>query len=144
MPVYQTSFEINASPQQVWETVTSFDQYPEWNPQIPVIGGPLKVGESIRLRLALPGRPALDVSARVEQLDPNALLTWRGHVVAPWFFEGYRRFEIRPLGERRVMFTHVEDIHGMLGPVFSLLMGRPQQRSHEALNQALRARAEAQ
>jgi hypothetical protein len=27
-------------------------------------------------------------------------------------------------------------------PVFALVMGRPVQRSHEALNQALRARAE--
>ena len=143
MPVYDTSFEIDASPEQVWETLTSFDRYPEWNPQIPVIHGRLEVGETIRLRLTLPGRPALVVSAKVEQLDPNVLLTWRGHVLAPWFFEGYRRFEIRPLGESGVMFTHVEDIHGILGPVFSLLMGSPQQRSHEALNQALRARAEA-
>jgi hypothetical protein len=144
MPVYKTNFEINASPQRVWETLTSFDRYPEWNPQIPAIRGQLEVGETIRLRLTLPGRPALEVSAKVEQLDPNALLTWRGHVLAPWFFEGYRRFEIRSLGERGVMFTHVEDIHGILGPVFSLLMGPPQRRSHEALNQALRARAEAQ
>lgn len=143
MPVYTTSFEINASPEQVWKTVTSFDRYPEWNPQIPAISGPLEVGATIRLRLTLPGRPALDVSATVEQLEPNALLTWRGHVLAPWFFEGYRRFEIRSLGEEGVMFTHVEDIHGVLGPVFSLLMGAPQRRSHEALNEALRARAEA-
>jgi hypothetical protein len=83
------------------------------------------------------------VSARVEQIDPGERLTWRGHVLAPWFFEGYRRFEIQPLEERRVMFTHVEDIHGLLGPVFSLLMGRPQHESHQALNEALRKRAEA-
>jgi hypothetical protein len=143
MPVYKTSFEINASPRDVWDAVTSFDRYPEWNPQIPEISGPLEVGATLRLRLTLPGRPALDVSARVERVEPSVLLTWRGHVVAPWFFEGYRRFEIQPLEERRVMFTHVEDIHGLLGPVFSLLMGTPQRRSHEALNRALQTRAEA-
>jgi hypothetical protein len=144
MPVYRTNFEISASAQQVWETVTSFDRYSEWNPQISSIYGPLEVGATIKLRLTLPGRPALDVSATIEEVDPKERLTWRGHVLAPWFFEGYRRFEIRPLEEGGVMFTHVEDIHGILGPVFSLLMGTPQRRSHEALNQALRERVEAQ
>lgn len=143
MPTYRTTFEINASPQQVWETLTSFDLYPEWNPQISSISGPLEVGATVRLRLTLPGRPALYVSARLEQLARNTCLVWRGHVLAPWFFEGYRRFEIEPLGDQGVMFTHLEDIHGVLGPVFWLLMGTPQRRSHEALNQALRERAEA-
>lgn len=107
-----------------------------------VVGeGSLECRESIRL--VLPARPTLNLSATIEQAEPNALPSWRGHVVAPWFFEGYREFAIRPVAADRVLFTHLKDIHGLFAPAFSLLMGAPVQKSHHALNQALRARAEA-
>jgi uncharacterized protein YndB with AHSA1/START domain len=36
MPVYQTTFDISASADRVWEILTNFDHYPEWNQQIPL------------------------------------------------------------------------------------------------------------
>ena len=142
MPVYQTTFEINAGANRVWEVLTTLDHYAEWNPQIPRASGTLQEGATISLRLALPGRPAMNLSATIEDARPNELLTWRGHVVAPWFFEGHRRFAIEPVTSGRVRVTHVEDIHGLLAPVFSLMMGGPVEKSHRALNEALRVRAE--
>jgi hypothetical protein len=142
MPVYQTSFEINAPATRVWEVLTDFRSYPQWNPQIPWASGSIEDGARIHLRLALPGRPAMDLSAVIEQARPCELLTWRGHVGAPWFFEGYRKFEIQPIAAARVRVTHVEDVHGLAAPVFAVVMGGPVARSQRALNDALRARAE--
>ena len=142
MPVYQTTFEVNAPASRVWQVLTTLGSYGDWNPQIPRITGTLEQGATIRLRLALPRRPAMDVSAIIEQADPEVLLTWRGHVLAPRLFEGYRKFAIQPITPARVSVTHVEDIHGLIAPAFALLIGRPVQKSHEALNQALRDRAE--
>jgi hypothetical protein len=84
----------------------------------------------------------MNLSATIEDARPDELLTWRGHVVAPWLFEGHRRFAIEPITSGRVRVTHVEDIHGFLAPVFSLMMGGPVEKSHRALNEALRVRAE--
>ena len=39
-------------------------------------------------------------------------------------------------------FTHVEDVHGLLFPLFRALMGSAIQRHHDALNTALTRRAE--
>ena len=142
MPIYQTTFEINAPASRVWEVLVALDRYAEWNPQIPRANGRLEVGARIRLRLALPARPTLDLSATIEEVQPDRLLTWRGHVVRPWLFEGYRKFAIRPIHGARVSVTHVEDIHGFLAPVFSVLMGAAVAKSQQALNAALRARAE--
>ncbi len=94
------------------------------------------------MRLKFPGRPAMNVTSTVERADRNELLTWRGHLVAPWFFTGLRKFEIEPVDADHVRVTHVEDLSGGFAPVFALLMGGPVQRSHDALNEALRARAE--
>jgi uncharacterized protein YndB with AHSA1/START domain len=55
MPIYQTSFEINASATRVWEVLTDFGSYPQWNPQIPRASANIVEGARIHLRLALPG-----------------------------------------------------------------------------------------
>ncbi|MEX0874080.1 MAG: SRPBCC domain-containing protein [Actinomycetota bacterium] len=142
MPIYQTTFEINASADRVWEILTELDRYPEWNPQIPAASGTVEAGAKIDLRLKFPGRPAMNVSAIVERAEPNLLFTWRGHLVAPWFFVGYRKFEIQAIDGNHVRMTHVEDIRGLFAPVFVLLMGRPVESSHRSLNEAIRTRAE--
>jgi hypothetical protein len=85
----------------------------------------------------------MDLTATVEEVRPSALLTWRGHVLARWLFEGYRRFELEPVAARRVLVTHVEDVHGLLAPLFAMALGARVQASHDALNAALKARAEA-
>ena len=51
----------------------------------------------------------MNLTATIEEARPDALLTWRGHVLAPWLFEGYRRFEIEPVARTQVRVTHVED-----------------------------------
>jgi hypothetical protein len=142
MAVYQTTFEISAPAGRVWQVLTDLERYREWNPQIPSASGQLEVGARIRLRLALPARPTLDLSAMIEEVQPDRLLTWRGHVVTPWLFEGYRKFAIRPIDNWRSSVTHVEDIHGLLAPLFSALMGAAVAESQQMLNAALRARAE--
>ena len=54
----------------------------------------------------------MNLSAVIEDARQNELLRWRGHVVAPWFFEGHRKFAIEPITSGRVRVTQVEDIQG--------------------------------
>ena len=125
MPVYRTTFAVDAPAARVWEALTALDRYPEWNPQIPWISGSLRPGERIDLQLVLPDRAPMNLTATIEEARPDALLTWRGHVLAPWLFEGYRRFEIEPFAPGRARVTHVEDVHGVLAPLFGLALGGP-------------------
>jgi ubiquinone/menaquinone biosynthesis C-methylase UbiE len=143
MPRYETTFEIDAPASRVWQVLTDLGRYPEWNPQITRITGTIAEGSELALRLTFPGRAVMEVTAVIEQAQPGALLTWRGHLATRWLFEGYREFAIEALGPGRSRVTHLEDIHGLLAPVFALFMGGPVERSHRLLNEALRARAEA-
>ena len=34
MPVYRTTFAVDAAAARVWEVLTALERYPEWNPQI--------------------------------------------------------------------------------------------------------------
>jgi uncharacterized protein YndB with AHSA1/START domain len=44
MPVYQTTFAVNAPAARVWAVLTAVDRYPEWNPHIPRVSGRLQPG----------------------------------------------------------------------------------------------------
>lgn len=143
MPAFETTFVINASAERVWEVLTDLARYPEWNPQITSATGTLAPGKTIDIRLALPGRPAMNLKATIEQADAHKALTWRGHLLAPWFFQGYRRFDIAPRPDGGVTVTHLEKITGAFSPVFGVVMGGPVKTSQTALNEALKARAEA-
>ena len=142
MPLYRSEFPVQASPEAVWQVLMDFDSYPEWNPQIVAISGDRELGAVIDLRLSMPGRPAMDLKAKLTAFEPARLLTWRGHVLAPWLFSGERVFAIEPQASGDVMLTHSEDIRGLLSPVFALAMGKPARASHHALNAALKQRCE--
>jgi hypothetical protein len=49
MATYKTSLDINAPAGRVWQILTSFDRYREWNPQIPTAAGKAEKGTHITL-----------------------------------------------------------------------------------------------
>jgi hypothetical protein len=142
MATHRTEFDIDASDEQVWAILVDFDHYADWNPSVPSISGDVREGSTVSLTLSLPGRPNLNVKAVLQEVTPNRLLTWRGHLGADRVFTGYREFAIHSLAENKVRVTHVEDLQGWIAPLFEKLMGRPVQQHHDAFNESLKNRAE--
>ena len=142
MPIYRTEFDIQASDHKVWKILIDFEKYPDWNPSLPYIAGELTEGSMVSLTLGLPGKRPMNVTAKLEQVQPLKKLTWRGKVGAAWLFSGYRIFEIEAFEQDKIKFTHVEDIGGILAPLFKIVMGKAVQKSHDGFNEALRKRAE--
>jgi hypothetical protein len=142
MAVYRTTFPIRASAGEVWAVLTDFARYAEWNPSLPSISGELRPGAVIALTLGMPGRPSPKVKAKLGDVVPGRRLTWHGNAGADWIFAGDREFLIEDQAGETVFFTHVEDVHGALFPLFRAFMGSAIQRSHDAFNAALKERAE--
>jgi len=90
----------------------------------------------------MPGRPSPKVKARLGDVEPGRRLTWHGKVGADWLFAGTREFLIDAQPDETVRFMHVEDVRGVLFPLFRAVMGSAIQRHHDALDVALRERAE--
>ena len=142
MAVYRTTFPIEATSEVVWGVLVDFERYPEWNPSLPSIAGDLEVGSTVSMTLAMPGRPSPKVKAELTEVVPQQRLVWHGNVGADWIFVGDRQFVIEPGDGDTVQVTHVEDVGGLLFPLFRTLMGSAIQRHHDALNTALTRRAE--
>ena len=90
MPLYRSDFPVATTADRVWAVLTDFACYPEWNPQITRISGPVELDGAVQMTLTLPGRPGLNLTARLSAVEPPTLLKWNGHVIAPWFFRGER------------------------------------------------------
>jgi hypothetical protein len=142
MAEFRTTFPIAASAATVWGILVDFERWSEWNPSVPSISGDARLGSTLALTLAMPRRPSAKVKATITELVPERRFCWHGTVGGDRTFAGTREFEIDPQPDGTVLVTHVEDVTGLLYPVFRAVMGSAIQEHHDNLNVALKERAE--
>jgi len=142
MAEFRTTFPVAASAETVWGILVDFERWSEWNPSVPSISGDARLGSSVALTLAMPRRPSAKVNATITELVPERRFCWHGTVGGDRIFAGTREFTIDPQPDGTVLVTHVEDVTGLLYPVFRAVMGRAIQEHHDNLNAALKDRAE--
>ncbi len=142
MKELHTEIEIAASPERVWRELTDFSSYPTWNTLIPEARGELREGERLRVKLAL-GKRSVPIQPKLLRVVPARELAWKGSLPIPRMFTGEHVFEIQPLGTGRVLFHQWERFSGALVPLLSRMIDGPTRKSFEAMNRALKQRAEA-
>ncbi len=135
----RTEIEIEASAERVWDLLTDFARFPEWNPFIRQVKGRASTGNQLTVTIQPPGGKSMTFKPHVLDAEPNRQLRWIGRVLIRGLFDGEHSFGIEPLGENRVRFTHRERFSGLFVPFFST--GRSQQ-GFEEMNKALKTRAE--
>jgi hypothetical protein len=138
-----TELVIAASSEAFWNILTEFAAYPGWNPFVRHISGRLEAGAGLEVELAPPGGRAMTIRPTVREVEPERTLRWLGRVGFPGLFDGEHSFQIEPLGENRVRFVQSERFSGVLVPLVMTFIGRSTQQGFEAMNLALKERAEA-
>ena len=133
---------IHASPQRVWEVLTDFAAYPEWNPFIPQINGSPDPGSRPDVQLRPPGGRGMRMRPVIQVAAPSEELRWLGHLGIPGLFDGEHRFRIEPLGTDRVRFIQEERFSGLLAPLVLRFIECGTRQGFEAMNQALKVPAE--
>lgn len=142
MKSIRTDIPIDAPPETVWQVLTDFSRYPEWNPFIPTAQGTVREGETITVRIEPPGGQGMTFRPRLQRVDPNRELRWLGRLLLPKLFDGEHVFELHPR-EGGTRFVHRETFSGLLVPLLWGSMKDPTRRGFEAMNEALKAHAEA-
>ena len=143
MKQLHTQIEIDAPAKRVWELLTDFASYPQWNPFIRHISGRLAPGERLQARLEPPGGRAMTFKPKVLAAEPNRELRWLGHLLVPGLFDGDHTFAIEALEENRVRFVQREVFKGLLVPLLARSLDNNTRRGFEEMNRALKERAEA-
>jgi hypothetical protein len=138
----RTEIEIQAAHARVWEILSDFAAYPEWNPFIPRIEGPVEVGARLDVRLQPPVGRGMTFRPRVLTVAPERELRWLGHLLVPGVFDGEHGFQIESIGPDRVRFVQEERFSGLLAPLVMRFIERDTRNGFEAMNRALKLRAE--
>ena len=143
MRTIETGIDIAAPRWRVWQVLTDVERYPAWNPFVTSVDGVLREGSKLRVRIEPPGRKAITFEPTVVALAQERELRWRGRLLMPGLFDGEHAFRLeeRAGGCR---FHQTERFSGVLVPLFGAGLLRATGRGFEAMNAALKARAEDQ
>ena len=84
-----SEIEINATPELLWQILTDFGSYPEWNPFIVEISGTPVRNAKIRV-CVVPRGTKIQFRPRVLAVEANRELRWLGRVWFPGLLDGGR------------------------------------------------------
>ncbi len=142
MKSLHAAVEIDAPAERVWQIVSDFRSYPEWNPFIVRATGTPRVGERLDVTIVAPGLKPASFRPRVLSLEPGRLIRWKGELKVPGLFDGRHALIVDPLDGGRSRFTTHEDVTGILLPFAGKVMAASQQ-GFELMARAVKQRAEA-
>jgi hypothetical protein len=137
----RTEVGIDRPAAAVWAILADIDRWPEWNP-FARASGRLALGETLQVEVRPPGQRPMRFRPTVVRLDPGVEVRWLGHLGVPGLFDGEHGFRIEAEGDRRCRFAHFETFKGVLAGPILWLAGDATRRGFEAMNLALKARAE--
>lgn len=137
-----TEIEINASAERVWQLLTDFDAYPQWNPFMRSVKGKPEPDSKLKVFIQPSGARGMKFSPTVLKAEPQRELRWLGRLFIGGLFDGEHIFNIQPLAENRVKFTQCEQFSGLLVPLFWRSLNTDTQRGFNEMNAALKKRAE--
>jgi uncharacterized protein YndB with AHSA1/START domain len=127
-PVKSTAqIDIEAPPQLVWEVVTTFENWPNWNPEVKSMSfaGPLAPGSEFRWK-AGPGT----IVSTLDRIEPPNYIAWRGRTLT---IHAYHEWWLEP----RDGGTHVRTEESYSGLLARLLRGTLQKTLDKSLEDGL-------
>lgn len=137
-----TEIEIDAPAKRVWNVLTDFAAYPEWNPFVRSVVGVPQQGSRLQITVQPSGGKVMRFSPVVLTSEAGRELRWLGRFLLPGVFDGEHSFAIEPLGKNKVRFQQNERFSGILVGLLRASLDRDTKRGFDEMNCALKLRAE--
>jgi hypothetical protein len=131
---------MQSPPDVVWQILTGFGAYPDWNPFITQASGDIRVGERLTLKIVPPGAGGMTFRPRVTALEPEHVLEWFGTLPIPGLIDGRHTFILEPTAGGTTL-TQKETFTGLLVPLSTGMLLRTK-KGFQNMNDALRSRAD--
>lgn len=138
----KTEIVINASTKRIWEILTDFENYPNWNPFIKSITGKVKVGNKITARIEPPEASGMTFKPTVLAYEHEKELRWIGTLLFKGLFDGEHQFKLIANTNGTTTFKQSEKFKGILVPLFKKQLNNNTKRGFEAMNLKLKQLAE--
>ena len=132
-----TTINIHADSETVWNILTDFGSYPDWNPFITSVEGTLEVGKKLKADIG-----SFQFKPTVKIFEKGKQLTWLGRLIFPGLFDGRHTFECIPQKDGTTTFIQKESFSGILVPFLKKKLDGETKEGFEAMNQKLKEIAE--
>jgi hypothetical protein len=138
----KTEILIHSSPGKVWNVLTDFKSYPDWNPFLKTLEGNVEAGKKIKVRIQPPGGKGMTFKPRVLVFEKEKELRWLGHLLFPGIFDGEHRFQLIDNNNGTTTFIHSEKFKGILVPLMKKMLEVDTKNGFEEMNKKLKVRVE--
>lgn len=137
MKTITTTLDIDATPQEVWATLTDFASHQRWNPFFARVDGEAVVGSTLKINARKPdGSAGIGFSPTVLEVEPGSLLRWKGKLGVRGVFDGEHHFRLEELADGTTRLHHGEQFTGILVPVMGKVLADTE-AGFNAFNRAL-------
>jgi hypothetical protein len=137
-----TSIIINATPENVWNILSDFDNYGQWNPFITSIVGDIKVGNFLQVTIAPPNGSAMKFKPTLLVANPQKELRWKGKLLLKGLFDGEHFFNIVDNKDGSLTFLQGEKFTGILVLFFKKMINVNTKNGFVLMNEKLKVKAE--
>ena len=127
---------------KVWEILMDFPGYPAWNPFIRIAKGKLQKNRKIFILLTIPRGWIMFLFPRILEIKEQERIRWIGSFPAGGFFDGEHLFTLLADRDGKTRLVQEEEFRGILVPYLGKIVGRGAKRGFDAMNAALKKRAE--
>lgn len=141
MRTIHTEIGIGAPAAKVWDVLIATDTWAQWNP-FAKASGCFAVGERVAVTLTPPGKSAVTMRPIIVKLDEGRELRWLGSLGIRGLFDGEHGFRVVPEDVGRCRVEQFETFTGLLVAPIMWMVGEATRQGFEAMNRALKARAE--
>ena len=140
--VIDATLDIDASAELVWQVITDFARYPEWNPFIPECRSTLKPGDPIDLKVNLfAGGPRPQREWMLTH-TPGREFSYRMKPVPGGTLRSRRSHQVTPLGPGRCRYESHFELVGWLQPLVSGLLGGKLKLGFAGMTEGIKTQAE--
>lgn len=136
-----STIDIAASSQAVWDVLTDFAAYRDWNPFMDRIEGAPEVGTKLVVHMTPPGGRGMTFRPTVLTATAGQELRWLGKLGFGGLFDGEHSFVLTPNGDGSTRLAHAERFSGLLVALFKGTLNSSH-AGFEAFNAALKQRVE--
>jgi len=133
----RTSINISATPSKVWEVLTDFHEYENWNPFLKSVEGDMIIGKKIKINAG-----GMKFKPKLLVFDLNKEIRWKGKFIIKGLFDGIHKFELIDNKDGTTTFNQEEKFTGLLVGLFKKKLERETQPGFEAMNEKLKEIAE--
>ncbi|MEH6580508.1 MAG: SRPBCC domain-containing protein [Halioglobus sp.] len=141
--IIEHELEIEASKDTVWQVITDFSTYAQWNPFIVGCICDLRVGNTIEMKVSMvEGWKPLSQTEYISEVTPGTHFSYVSPKRPTFILRSYRSHTLTTLNTGKTLYQSHFELHGWLRPLIELLLGKSMQRGFDGMSRAIGRRSE--